>query len=60
MLKDAIIMAQSASSVEVMADILKRKEVTGDTARLWLLGLGAVKHASRASLLAVLVSFQHS
>ncbi|CAH1391672.1 unnamed protein product [Nezara viridula] len=54
MLKDAIVMAQSASSVEVMAEILKRKEVTGDTARLWLLGLGAVKHASRASLMAVL------
>ena len=56
MLKDAIVMAGSASSVEVMADILKRKEVTGDTARLWLLSLGSVKHASRSALMAVLVS----
>lgn len=52
---DAVVQANSASSVEVMAELLKRKEVTGSKAQYFYLLLGSVKHATRAALLAVKV-----
>jgi hypothetical protein len=54
---DALFHAGSGESVEVMAELITNKKVTGSKAKLWLLSFGVVKHATKASLKAVLVSF---
>ncbi|KAF6202203.1 hypothetical protein GE061_004601 [Apolygus lucorum] len=53
-LLDAIYSSLSASSVEVIAELIKSKELSGADLFVWYLRLGAVKHASRASLTATL------
>jgi hypothetical protein len=54
---DALFHAGSGESLEVMVELIADKKVTGSKAKLWLLSFGMVKHATKASLKAVLVSF---
>lgn len=53
---DGLLYAGSAESVEAAAELLSSQQIPADAALRWYLDLNFVKHTSRGSLKALLVS----